>query len=114
MTCVLCIDLGTSAVKAGLLDGGGTMLGDGTAEYSLSTPQPDRVECEAEVYWASLQQALGRAREGARRAGVGEDPAAICISSQGETLLCLDAELEEATWAATKLLWLSGRVGSSR
>lgn len=107
MTCVLSVDLGTSAVKAGVIDGGGTMLGGGTAEYSLSTPQPDRVECKADVYWASLQRAVGRARERAIGAGVGDDPAAICISSQGETLLCLDAELEPLRPA---IVWLDNRA----
>jgi xylulokinase len=108
MTCFLSIDVGTSAVKAGVIDDAGTLLGVGTAEYALDIPRSDWVECDVDVYWASIKRATGIALREAR-SGRGPDvaPAALCIVSQGETLLCLDEELEPLRPA---IVWLDNRA----
>jgi xylulokinase len=44
MTLLLGIDLGTSSVKVLLLTEGGQVLGHGSGEYPINTPQPGWAE----------------------------------------------------------------------
>lgn len=56
------IDLGTSSVKAVVVDPRGTRLGVGSAEYPIHSPQPDRAEQEPEAWVQAAATAVRQAR----------------------------------------------------
>lgn len=55
---LLGLDIGTTGVKAVLIDEKGTLRGKATAEYPLYTPQPLWVEQEPRDWWQGVLQAL--------------------------------------------------------
>ena len=55
------LDVGTTAVKAGLLADDGRMVAVAAEEYRLDHPAPDRAELHAELYWHAAASAIGRA-----------------------------------------------------
>jgi xylulokinase len=71
---LLGIDLGTSSVKALLIDVGGRVVGMGAAEYPIHHPQPDHAEQSPDEWWAAtiaaVHQAVG-AEDAARIAAIG-------------------------------------------
>jgi xylulokinase len=72
---VLGIDLGTSSVKALLVDIDGTLRGTGHAEYPVLRPQPGWAEQDPDAWWKAtvdaVQQAVGWAGSGVTIGGVG-------------------------------------------
>ena len=101
------IDLGTSAVKAGLVAQDGELVGVGRVEYELDTPTPDWVECSPQVYWDATCSAVRQAVAAANRT-VTPEVTGISFSSQGETMLCLD-EADRPLRPA--IVWLDNRSG---
>ncbi len=104
MTLLLGLDVGTTSVKAGLFDGTGRQLAAGVREYRISHPAPDRAELDPETYWTATGAAV---REVLASAGV--EPgrvAAIAVSSQGETVIPVDAAGRPLGPA---LVWLDNR-----
>jgi xylulokinase len=55
------IDLGTSSVKALVVDGDGTVRGTGSAEYSVLRPQPGWAEQDPEAWWQATVDAVQHA-----------------------------------------------------
>ena len=55
------IDLGTSSLKALVLDVDGSIVGTGSAPYPLLTPQPGWAEAEPEAWWAAAAIAVAEA-----------------------------------------------------
>jgi xylulokinase len=55
------IDLGTSSLKALVLDVDGTIVGTGQAAYELSNPAPGWVEADPEDWWIAARQAVQEA-----------------------------------------------------
>ena len=99
------LDIGTTAVKAAVFDGGGRMRGVGLAEYALETPVPDIVELDAEQYWRSSCDALKLA---VTSAGIGpERIAAMSITGQAETLIMTDRDGRPLRKA---IVWLDNRA----
>jgi xylulokinase len=105
MDLLLGIDAGTTSVKAGLFSPDGACLGIGRQEYQLENPAPDRAELDPQVYWqacrSSVQAALSESQA---------DPKlvrALSVSSQGETLISLDADGKTLYPA---LVWLDNRA----
>jgi xylulokinase len=86
----LAVDIGTSTVKAACVSQEGRTLGAATVEYAQTILPKGWVECDPETYW----QAMVRAVRMARSAAAGEhgrmDIEALTVTSQAETLLCLD------------------------
>lgn len=64
--CFLGIDLGTSAVKALLVDDDGNVVGRGAAEHPMLHPRPGYAEQRPDDWWAAaitaVQQALSTSR----------------------------------------------------
>ena len=58
---LLGIDLGTSSVKALLMDEAGTALGQGATPYPVRSPRPGWAESSPEDWWASVLEATGTA-----------------------------------------------------
>lgn len=105
MNLLLGIDAGTTSVKAGLFEPGGRCLGIARQEYQLETPAVDRAELDPEVYW---QACITTVRQIIADSHV--DPsqiAAIGVSSQGETLICVDGE---GIPLYPAIIWLDNRA----
>ena len=69
------IDLGTSSVKALVVDPDGTVRGTGSAEYPVLRPQPGWAEQDPDTWWeatsTAVQQAIGWSGSGVSIGGVG-------------------------------------------
>jgi xylulokinase len=102
---LLGIDLGTSAVKAVVLDAGGHTLAEGRAEYALLTPRPGWAEGDPEEWWrqtlAAVQMAL--------RQTSADRVAAIGITGQMHGIVPVDAAGDPVRSA---LLWPDQRATS--
>jgi xylulokinase len=55
------IDLGTSSLKALVLDVDGTIVGTASATYPIATPQPGWAESEPEAWWLAAARAVPEA-----------------------------------------------------
>jgi len=95
------IDLGTSSIKALVLDVDGTIIGTGSAAYPLTMPQPGWVESDPQAWWAAAAAAVSEAA-GAHAAEI----AAIGVSGQMHGVVLSDdagQELRPAIlWADTR------------
>lgn len=102
--CFITLDVGTTSVKAALVDADGNLRASSTLEYALQTPQEDTVELDPEVYWRCCREGV---RQVLARSGI---PAGRVVSigacSQGETLIVLDGRGEPLRSA---IVWLDNR-----
>ena len=104
MDLFLGLDLGTSAIKALLIDAEGRVRGVGSAEYPVHHPQPGYAEQDPHEWWAAAvaaaRQATGWAPPGSRVAGIG-------LSGQMHgTVLIGDNDLP----VAPAIIWADGRA----
>ncbi len=107
MATLLGLDIGTTAVKAGLFGDDGRLLAVAVQEYRLATPAPDRVELDPERYWEATRIAVARVVEAA---GVnGASVGAIAVSSQGETVVPVTADGRPLGPA---IVWLDNRASA--
>jgi xylulokinase len=107
MELLLGIDAGTTSVKAGLFGPDGRCLGISRQEYQLETPAADRAQLDPQVYWQACLKAV---RETLTQSGEKPDRVrALAVSSQGETLITLDAK-GNAIYPA--LVWLDNRASA--
>lgn len=105
MTLLLGLDVGTTSVKAGLFDIAGRQVAADGREYRLAHPAPDHAEIDAETWWSS---AVAAVRGVLAAPGVeARDVAAMAVSSQGETIVAVDA-LGRPLGPA--LVWLDNRA----
>jgi xylulokinase len=103
----LSLDAGTTSLKAAIFDEHGAILAISRQEYgsALATPQQAWVEMAPETYWQACCRAV--------RQVVAESHVpisailSVCISSQGETLVLLDAQ-DQPTRPA--IVWLDNRA----
>ncbi len=105
MDLLLGLDVGTTSVKAALYDPAGACLAGAGEEYRLEHPGPDRAQLDAETYWRAAQVAIRRTLATAR-AGP-DDVAALAVSSQGETVVPVDAA---GRAVGPALVWLDNRA----
>jgi xylulokinase len=89
MTLLLGIDLGTSSVKVLLLTEGGQVLGHGSGEYPINTPQPGWAEQDPQAWWDASVKAVRQAIVGVPER---ESIAAIGISGQMHGTVLLDQQ----------------------
>ena len=107
MELLLGIDVGTTSLKTGLFTSDGHCLGIERQEYQLDTPSAERAQVDATRYWQACVQTVHSLLE-----RVGEEPAkisALAVSSQGETILTLNADGEPIYPA---MVWLDNRAVS--
>ncbi|MFH0759540.1 MAG: FGGY family carbohydrate kinase, partial [Bacteroidota bacterium] len=104
------IDAGTTSIKALMLGESGEVRAAAGAEYSLDSGEGDRCEVDAEVYWDTTCEVI---RELLLKSKVMPDQiAGMAISSQGETLICLD---DKGRPLRKAIVWLDNRsVGESK
>jgi len=99
------IDLGTTAVKALLIDEAGAALASATVEYPLHTPQPLWSEQEPADWWRGTVQAIQHVLNQASLTG--SDVRGIGLSGQMHGLTPLDADGQVIRRA---ILWNDGRT----
>jgi xylulokinase len=87
MAALLGIDLGTSAVKAVVIDEDGRVLGTGTREIPMEVREPLRAEQDPETWWSNTVMAV---RAALHKAGVREI-AAIGLDGHMHGVVLLDA-----------------------
>jgi len=103
MELLLGIDAGTTSVKSGLFSADGKCLAVARQEYQLSTPRANWAELDAEVYW---QACVATVRQVLQQSG-GNNVSAVAVSSQGETVIALDAQGKPVYPA---IVWLDNRA----
>jgi xylulokinase len=95
------IDLGTSSLKALLLDVDGSILGTGSAAYPLHSPQPGWAESDPQDWWTAAASAVREAT-----GGQAADVAAVGLAGQMHGVVLCD-DLGEPLRPA--ILWADGR-----
>ena len=102
---VVGVDLGTTALKAGLFDADGRMRASATSRYAIERARPEWAEQQPEVWTA----ALGEVLESLAAAANGQPATAIGICSQVNTHVFIDASGEALRPAIT---WQDQRCGA--
>lgn len=100
---LLGIDLGTSAVKAVVVDESGRVLGTGTREIPMEVPAPNRAEQDPECWWSRTVKAVRQARH---EAGT-DDIVAIGLDAQMHGGVLLDRTLQPLGRA---IIWADQRT----
>jgi xylulokinase len=89
MNLLLGIDVGTTSLKAGLFSPDGHCLGIEREEYRLDTPSVEKAQLDVNLYWEACVRTV---RNLLKRTDIDvKSIAALAVSSQGETLITLDA-----------------------
>jgi sugar (pentulose or hexulose) kinase len=105
LTLLLGVDLGTTAVKAGLYGANGDLVASATSEQQLATPAPGVVELDLPVYWEGFVDVV---RQVAQRApGGAASIVGLALSVQGETLVAADLDGHALRPA---IVWLDNRA----
>src|SRR5688572_249788 len=86
-TAFLGVDVGTSSVKALLVDADGTSLASASRPLVLHADEPLAAEQDAEDWWAAARDAVRDVLSQAR----GRSVAAVGLTGQKHALLALDA-----------------------
>ena len=105
---LLAVDLGTSGVKAGVIDLEGRLLGFAERSYPLiDGGSPGWVEQDAALWWSSARDSM-RAAIGAAR---GKRIVGVCIGGQGPSLVAIDRAGEPL---ANSIIWMDRRTEDER
>lgn len=105
MQYLLSIDVGTTSIKVGIFGVDGQLKGMSTQEYALSTPCSDWMELPVNVYWLACKNGI---KEVLKETGINADSIeALCISSQGETLVPVD---KKGKPLRDTIVWLDSRA----
>jgi xylulokinase len=97
------LDIGTSGVKAIVIDARGAIRSSVTVPLKLSTPRPGWAEQRPQDWWAAATAAIGRAVRAAR----GTRVSAVGLSGQMHSSVFLDAR---GAVIRPALLWCDGRT----
>ena len=100
---VVGVDCSTTAAKAVVWTADGTPLSSARVPYELSQPRPGWGEQNAEDWWSALCGAVRRAAQTVDASRI----AAICVTHQRESFVCLD---EDGQPLRPAMLWLDGRA----
>ncbi len=106
MKLLLTLDIGTTAVKAGLYSQDLRTLNSVVKEYTLYTPQEGIVELNPDVYWSSAVDCIRQIISGS--AIDKKDIACITCTTQGETIIPVD---EQGNALHNAIVWLDSRAG---
>jgi len=103
---LLGVDVGTSGLKAILLDEDGRTVDEATAAYELRSPHPGWTEQDADTWWGALREALASLWSHGRS---GANVAAIGLTGQMHSLVVVDRAGEVLCPA---ILWSDQRTGA--
>ncbi len=120
MSHVVGIDVSTTATKAIVVDGAGTVVGTASASYGFEVPQPLWSEQDPRLWWDAAARAIPAALADARIAG--DDVDAIGLTGQMHGLVLLDerddvlrpAILWNDQRTAAESAWIRRRLGLER
>jgi xylulokinase len=104
---VLGIDVSTTATKAVLVDGSGTVRGVGVSEYGFEIPQPLWSEQDPALWWHGAVEAIGAVLASSGVAGA--EIEAVGLTGQMHGAVLLDATDEVLRPA---ILWNDQRTGA--
>lgn len=98
------IDAGTTSIKGILVDDQGRQLAFSVKEYQLETPSGEICELNPEIYWINTVRII---KELIQEGGVdSSEIRGLAISSQGETMICVDKVGKPLRKA---IVWLDNR-----
>ena len=100
---VIGVDASTTGAKAVVWNAEGSPLSQAKSTYPLSTPQPGWGEQNAEDWWVATANSVRRAVQTVDTSRI----AAISITHQRETFVCVDKESNPLRPA---MLWLDSRA----
>ncbi|MGY1692072.1 xylulokinase [Geodermatophilus sp. SYSU D01105] len=103
---VVAIDCSTTAAKALVVDAGGRVLGSGAHPLDTATPAARRFEQHAPDWWSATDSAVRAALAEVQHP---EHVAAVCVTHQRESFVCLD-DADRPLRPA--ILWMDGRAES--
>jgi len=95
------LDLGTRSLKALVLDVDGSIVGTGSAEYPMTTPQPGWAESDPRVWWEAARSAVHEAA-----GGHASEIAAVGVCGQMHGVVLSDDAGDPLRPA---ILWADGR-----
>lgn len=107
VTCLLGIDVSTTATKALLVDDRGRVLAVASSRYPLATPRPLWAEQDPDLWWLATQQSVGEVLKTARIEP--HSVAAVGLTGQMHGLVLLDAAGEVLRPA---ILWNDQRAAA--
>lgn len=85
---MLGLDLGTSSIKATLIDSNGFVIFNSSRRYSIESPRPGWCEQDPDLWWRSTEEAV---REILRKTGInGDSISGVCVSGQMHGIVLLD------------------------
>ena len=103
--CILALDLGTTAFKAGLVAAGRLAATPVVAPYRLDHRPDGAVLCDPALYAETALQALAGAARLAREAGL--EPRAVALTSQAQTYIPVD---ERGRPVGPAVVWTDDRA----
>lgn len=104
MDYLLGIDAGTTSMKGILIDGSGRRICLASENYDLVTPDKFRKEINPEKYWYAFTRVVNKILKESEVSV--RNVKAVCIDSQGETLICLD---KKGNPLRDAIVWLDNR-----
>jgi xylulokinase len=107
MAVVLGIDVSTTATKAVLVDGQGTVRGIGTAEHDVQTPRPLWSEQDPAAWWDAATVAIPAALAAAGATAADVEAVGLTGQMHGAVLLGADDEVLRPA-----ILWNDQRTGA--
>lgn len=113
---ILALDLGTSALKAGLVRTGEGLIAVHAVPYRLARPSAGAAEQDPEDWWTAACRAVGRVREDVGPSNF--QPSAVVVTGQMHGVVARDGRGRALrpclTWADERgerhLEWMKGRV----
>jgi len=102
---LLSIDVGTTSIKVGLFQPDGKLKAISTQEYNLLTPSSNMVELPTEDYWMALSKGVKEVLDNSEVNP--ESILALSLSSQAETLICVN---EKGKVLRNAIVWLDTRA----
>jgi xylulokinase len=101
---VIAVDCSTTAAKAIVVDRTGRVVGAGSHALDTASPAPHWFEQNAPDWWNATDHAV---RQALTQVGDPTSVAAICVTHQRESFVCLDAAGQPLRPA---ILWMDGRA----
>jgi len=87
--CLLGIDLGTSSLKAAVLDTNGRLLAAAGQEYGITSPHPGWAEQDPALWYQAARVAVRQAMQ--QSGACASDVLAVSLAGQMHTLVCVDS-----------------------